>query len=141
MIRAKIGAPAPPVREVPRIAGTSQRAHRDGINAPGGSRLLLEREIVRALLMFRYDRRRRVPIKALAEACQLHRSVLYDVMQTGRVSERARAVLSGVIGWIVDDRLRFRVQPRTLAHQRTTETKMNSFHSSTPTRHSSPSSI
>jgi hypothetical protein len=82
--------------------------HRDGINAPGGSRLLSERQIVRALWMYRYDRQRRVPIKALAEACQLHRSVLYDAMLTGRVSERARAILSTVIGWIADDRLRFR---------------------------------
>jgi len=94
MIRAKIGAPAPPVRQVSEIAATRHRGRRDEINAPGGGRLLSEREVVRALWMYRYDRRRRVPIKALAEACQLHRSVLYDAMHTGRVSERARAILS-----------------------------------------------
>jgi hypothetical protein len=106
MIQARIGAPAPPVREVSEVAATRPPAQREK-NAPDGSRLLSEREIVRALWMYRYDRRRRVPIKALAEACQLHRSVLYDAMLTGRVSERARAILSTVIGWIADGRLRF----------------------------------
>jgi len=108
MIQARIGAPAPPVRQVSEIAATRHRGHSDEINAPGGGRLLSEREIVRALWMYRYDRRRRVPIKALAEACQLHRSVLYDAMHAVRVSERASAILSTVIGQIADDRLRFR---------------------------------
>jgi hypothetical protein len=36
MIHARIGGRAPPVREVSRIAGTSQGGHRGGINALGG---------------------------------------------------------------------------------------------------------
>jgi hypothetical protein len=107
MIRAKTAPAAPVRRELSESVPTPTSRSQWEMIAPGGGPLS-EREIVRTLLSYRYDRRRRVPIKAVAEACQLHRSVLYDAMLTGRVSERARAVLSTAIGWIADGRLRFR---------------------------------
>jgi hypothetical protein len=89
------------------VSETTQPVHRGEINAPGGGRLLPVHEIVRKLWLYRNDRRHRVPIAALADVCALDRSVLYDGMWTGRLSERAQSQLSGNIRWIESGELRF----------------------------------
>ena len=73
-------------------------------------RVLSAHEIVRALRLYTSPEcqgARRVLITAVASMCGLSRKTIYQARR-GIMSERVRAVLSPVISWIDDDKVRFR---------------------------------
>jgi hypothetical protein len=113
MIQARIGAPAPPVREVLPSRGMKPAVRNEEVDSCTGERdrLLPAHEIVRALQLYtapEFKRQRRVLISVLAHMSNLSRETVYQARRGVRMSKRVHVVLSRTITRIEKEGLYFR---------------------------------
>ena len=111
-IQSIIGTPNYAIKsEVSDFAGTGHAVHTENKCQPTRDQLLSVADIVRALRNYRYNPAftgsRRVPLSAIAQLCGLTRETIYQARR-GVMSETTRTKLTTVIGWINEDKVRFR---------------------------------
>ena len=111
MIQARIGAPAPPVREALPSPGKPAVRNEEVDSCTGErDRLLPAHEIVRALQLYtapEFKRQRRVLISVLAHMSNLSRETVYQARRGTPMSRRVHVVLSRTISLIEKQGLYF----------------------------------
>ena len=112
MIQARIGAPAPPVREALPSPGKPAVGNEEVDSCTGErDRLLPAHEIVRALRLYtapEFRRQRRVLISVLAHMSNLSRETVYQARRGVRMSKRVHVVLSRTISLIEKQGMHFK---------------------------------